>query len=253
MSQPWKTVILWGALTGTFAAVFRFSSGRDLQLPSPFFVALFLFSFLFSFVVIFLSLFGRVRKRQALTQEGINLMQQGRFSEAMRKFEESKQAELTDYNVAVTRLALWQPAAAEARFDKAINARIKRMANLDLLAIPQRALARALQGKLELARRDLAEAERLNCSSAGTSLVAGGVIAAREGQWRKVLDLVNRHEVKQLGGPTRGLADVLVAWATRELTGERRTVDLIALYGETGPENVRQFWPELVAFVNPSS
>ena len=34
-----------------------------------------------------------------------------------------------------------------------------------------------------------------------------------------------------------------------KLTGELRHVDRIALFGETGPEELRKAWPELIAFV----
>lgn len=33
------------------------------------------------------------------------------------------------------------------------------------------------------------------------------------------------------------------------LSGEKRHVDRIALFGETGPEGLRKGWPELIDFV----
>lgn len=39
------------------------------------------------------------------------------------------------------------------------------------------------------------------------------------------------------------------AWCALELTGERRYVDAVALYGEVGPDVARNIWPELSAFV----
>ena len=62
-------------------------------------------------------------------------------------------------------------------------------------------------------------------------------------------EMLGRYELRSLGGPTRGLSDALKAWSVELTTGGRRHVDRVALFGEAGPEGLREAWPELVAFV----
>lgn len=49
------------------------------------------------------------------------------------------------------------------------------------------------------------------------------------------------------GGAPRQLADALAAWCALELHGERRYLNRVALFGEGGPDELAQCWPEFVA------
>lgn len=71
---------------------------------------------------------------------------------------------------------------------------------------------------------------------------------ARAGDFRAVLDRVSGFDAKQLPGVLGALGRTLEAWAVELTSGERRHVDRVALYGESGPDELVRAWPELVAF-----
>ena len=86
-------------------------------------------------------------------------------------------------------------------------------------------------------------------SVGGLRTLVTAVIAARAGRAMEAFTRLSQPEVKQLGGMPRALADTLRAFLVFQDRGERWPVDRIALFGESGPEQLQKVWPELAAFV----
>lgn len=52
-----------------------------------------------------------------------------------------------------------------------------------------------------------------------------------------------------LGGPMRGLAEALQAWALEQQRGTARHVERLGLFFEAGPDAFKAWWPELHQFL----
>lgn len=209
---------------------------------------------IFVFVVVFGFVFRRVRRANAASIEGIAFMNQGRFMEALTSFERgqtiSPRSHLFPFNRGVVLVSLWRVAEADTAFAKAASMKVANLGfDLERMVVPQRAVVAALQGKLDEARTHIARAEQLSLTRSAHLTIANAVIALREGDAAKARALLANYEVKMLGGPMRGLADALTAWCVEQLSGERRPVDKVALFGESGPEGLKAVWPEVIAFV----
>lgn len=184
--------------------------------------------------------------------DGDALLAQGRFLAAVERFargaKKAPRSSILPLNRGVALMCLWRVAEADAAFAEAAA---KRLTGFDLARLlhPQRALAAALLGSPEAAERWLEEAAAAGAGDSAQGTLARAVVAARRGEWAQVRSLLQRYEVKQLGGPSRGLADALSAWAVEQLTGERRHVDRVALLGEAGTDALEELWPELADFV----
>lgn len=186
---------------------------------------------------------------------GVRALNRGRYFEALEAF--SKLATIAPrdpvihFDLGLARLQLWQLDQARAALDVAWAGRQEAgdySTQLVALVPENVALVAALQGRAEEALRWLSAVPSPDADPARSALVRG-VIAARAGDWNGARALLAPFEVKQLGGSLGGLSRVLDAMAIEGLTGERRHVDRVALYGETGPEALRPHWPELVDFV----
>jgi tetratricopeptide (TPR) repeat protein len=206
------------------------------------------------FVVAFAFAFRRIRRANAASIEGIAFMNQGRFMEALTSFERGQKiaprSHLFPFNRGVVLVSLWRIGEADTAFAQAAAMKVANFGfNLERMVLPQRAIVAALQGKLDDARTHITRAEGLALTRSAHLTIANAVIALREGDPAKARALLAGYEVKMLGGPMRGLADVLTAWCVEQLSGERRPVDKVALFGESGPEGLRLVWPEVIAFV----
>jgi len=184
--------------------------------------------------------------------DGDALLAQGRFLAAVERFEQgtrkAPRSSILPLNRGVALLSLWRVAEAEQAFADAAAKRFTGF-NLERLLHPQRALAAALLGSLEQAEQWLEAAAAAGAGDSAQGTLARAVLAARRGEWAQVRALLQRYEVKQLGGPPRGLADALSAWAVEQLSGEQRHVDRVALLGEAGTDAIQKLWPELADFV----
>ena len=205
-------------------------------------------------VVLLAFVFRRLRRANAASIEGIAFMNQGRFMEALTSFERgqaiSPRSHLFPFNRGVVLVSLWRVHEADTAFAKAASMKVANLGfNLERMVVPQRALVAALQGKLDEARTHIARAEQLALTRSAHLTIANAIIALREGDAAKARALLAGYEVKMLGGPMRGLADALSAWCVDQLTGERRPIDKVALFGESGPEGLRSVWPEVITFV----
>lgn len=205
------------------------------------------------FVVVFTLVLRRARVNR-VSIEGVTLMNQGRFLDALGTFERGQtlapRSHLFPFNRGVVLVSLWRIAEADTAFAKAASMKFANLGlNLERLVTPQRALVAALQGKLDEARTHLARAEQLSLTRSAHLTIANAIIALRAGDAAKARALLAGYEVKMLGGPMRGLSDALSAWCVERLTGERRPIDKVALFGESGPEGLRLVWPEVITFV----
>jgi tetratricopeptide (TPR) repeat protein len=205
--------------------------------------------------ITFVFVFLRMRRANADSVEGIALLNQGRFIDAVAAFEKglarSPRSHIFLFNKGVALMSLWRTADAEAAFDRAASMRVSNFSfNLERMLVPQRALAAALLGRVDAARTHLARAEALQLGRSAQLTITNAVLAFRANDLTQARALLGAYEVKLLGGPTRGLADALTAWCVSRLGGPQRPIDKVALYGEAGPDALRKVWPELVEFVS---
>ena len=111
------------------------------------------------------------------------------------------------------------------------------------------ALVAALEGRLREAVQRLDEARELKSDSAAEAVLASAVLACRRGDWARGRELLERQECLSLLATSRGMRDALLAWSVERLTGERRPVDPLAVFGEASLDKLQAAWPELVAFI----
>ncbi len=248
---------LWGGLVVVFVVLYQltWSGGHSGAVSTParwatpwFFFALWAVLFL-SFLSFFL---WRARKANTFLTTGVTQLSQGRYLEAARSFQEAAKRFPRSpgpvFNLGVAQVALWRVEDAEASFAKA-NRMSMRMMNLRPLIAPYRAFGAAFLGRSSDAEARLSECERLGVDSNAMATLARGVLAARAARWTDAHALLSRIEMNALGGPSRGLADALRAWTIQQLSGELRHVDRVAIFGESGPDVLKEAWPELHEFI----
>ena len=203
----------------------------------------------------FIAIFGfftwRARKGAALANAGLVLANQGRLSEGLVKIDAARpyfvRGPQIPYFAGSVRLALWQLSVAEVELRKALKATA--LMNVKHLAVPKLALTLALLGRENATRNFLGDAEKLNVAASPDSLVATAILECRAARWESAARTLARNELRNLGGPTRGLADALRAWCSEQLTGQPQPFDLVAVLGEASIEGVRGSWPELASFL----
>jgi tetratricopeptide (TPR) repeat protein len=195
----------------------------------------------------------RLHRGKELKTEGARLLGRGHIAAALEKFEESctllkdEQAPLS-LDMSLCHLKLWQLEAAERALLRA--RRTKGLAEeFKPLIPPRRALVAALRGQAEQAQEWLAEARELGRETEAMAIIAEAVLACRRGAWAEARRLLEQPETHALGGPIRGLRDTLLAWSVERLTGERRHVDPVTVFGEASTDRLQAAWPELVAFL----
>jgi tetratricopeptide (TPR) repeat protein len=194
----------------------------------------------------------RYRKSARLNQEGIQLLSQGHVFAALEKFMAArplaKSPVVTTFNIGICRLQLWQLDEAERELSK-LNDRDDLTHQFRGMLMAPFALVAALDGRLRDALKRLDEAKELKSDSAGLAVLASAVLACRRGTWAEGKALLERPECLSLEGPLRGLRDALLAWSVERLTGERRPVEPLAIFGESSPDKLQAAWPELVTFI----
>lgn len=188
---------------------------------------------------------------------GIRLLNRGRYSEALAHFDAERNAAPNDpvvlFDCGITRLQLWQLDRAHGLLEDAWRLR-KLSGNQQVLnaLVPEHlALVSALRNDGAKAKEWLALVPAPDADPARNALV-NGVLAAHGNDWARARQLLGPFEVKQLGGVFGGLVRAVDALCIERLTGEVRHLDRVALYGETGPEELRKVWPEFVEFVDRS-
>ncbi len=203
-------------------------------------------------VVLAIVLYVRhAQKKVARTHEGVRFLREGRYAQALEVFESVRLTNKKDptllYNCAVTRLHLWQLENARRDFE-AVKAMKGEKAAIVTLLPEHLALAYVLSGRLGEATRELATVPADKGEPGRLTLVTA-LVLLRSGEAAGARAKLASFEVKQLGGAMGTLARTAEAFCIEHLSGEKRHVDRIALFGETGPEGLRKGWPELIDFV----
>lgn len=194
------------------------------------------------------------RRANADSLTGITFLNQGRFSEAVKAFEQGikrhPRSHVFTFNRGVALSSLWRTHEADEAFAKAASMRLSNLTfNLERMVLPQRALTSALLGRATESAKFIDEAARVGLDRSAHLTIAKAVNAVRANELVKARELLAAYEVKLLGGPVRGLADALTAWCALQLSAQVRPIDKVALFGEAGPDALRKVWPELTAFV----
>lgn len=254
-----RTIVLWLVLVAAFFGFYRFFAAHPPAEPMPetddatlwrgiatqFLPLIVLFT-------IFVVVMRRSRKKNALANEGVGLMSQGRYAEALEKFEQYRRANPKEaagaFNAGVAKLSLWKLESAAEDLKAAEQLGGHKLATLVTLLPEHLALTLALLSDEPGARRSLA-ALPAGKGDAGRIALAEAILLARSGNSSEARRLLGSFEAKQLGGSVGALARTVDAMCVESLTGELRHVDRIALFGETGPQELRKAWPEIVAFV----
>lgn len=257
MRQSTKTIALWAVLVVLFVAFYQYFSTtehgepRSSREPEAIWASVVPVAAVVVVVGVLFVVFRRTAKRNALSVEAVGLMNQGRYSQALEKFEEFRRKApkhpLSPYNVAVANLALWRVEEAAKDFDAA-DALAKQAPDLKEAVPPFAALASGLLGKPEVAKQWLARLDPQK-GDRPLALLAEGLLACRAGDHAGARATLTRFEVKQLGGFHAALASAVSALCLERISGELRPVDKVALFGETGPERLSALWPKLAEFV----
>ncbi|RKG87435.1 hypothetical protein [Corallococcus terminator] len=193
----------------------------------------------------------RYRRSKALTDEGLQLLSQGRVAAALDKFEASrplaKSPVIPTYNIGISRLQLWQLSVAEREL-AGLEARTDLTPRFRELLSASLAMVSAMDGRVALAEKRLS-VKTWDGTPHLMAVLASGVVACRTGRWAEALEQLGHSSLQELTGPLRGLREALEAWCQEHLTGEQRPVDAVAVFGEASPDVLEACWPELVTFL----
>ncbi|NNB91164.1 hypothetical protein HJC10_26250 [Corallococcus exiguus] len=194
----------------------------------------------------------RYRRSQKLTDEGLQLLSEGRVAAALERFEASrplaKVQVIPTYNIGIARLQLWQLPVA-GRELSSLESRKDLTPQFRAVLSAALALVDALEGRLARVEPRLAEARSRVDFPLWFAPLASAVVACREGRWAEARELLADAALENLNGPLRGLRNVLDVWCVEQITGEARPVDAIALFGEASQDSLEAAWPELVNYV----
>lgn len=255
-----KTIILWLVLIVLFVAFYQFFSvpPDPNAAPVPQGPRTDWFSIILGwapFIVLFVGfiLFMNARQRRFVpNNDGVKLLHQGHYVKALEVFEkfskDHPKLPLGPFNAGSTRMQLWRLEAALRDFEAAQQLGAAKSKEMVALLPEHLALTHALLGRTADARRMLSEVPA-GQADPGRVGVAEAILFLRAGDAARAREKLNIFEVKQLAGTLGALARTLDALCIEQLTGERRHVDRVALFGGTGPEDLRKAWPELIAFV----
>jgi hypothetical protein len=252
MRSSVRTIVLWVVLIVLFVAFYNFFSQPGDAPPD--------LSGWIPVAVIVVGAVGfgvfsgrKTQKGVRLNEEGNTLLSRGRNAAALEKFElarpllKNQGQGVIPFNVAICELALWRLEAAERELTRAQG--IKELpASLRNLIPVRLALTSALKGAVGVAEERLGVARTLDAEDPLIVLV-NGIIASRREDWAQTRALLEGPATHLLGGSLRGLRDALLSWSVERLTGERRYVDPITVFGEASTDSLRQYWPQLVDFL----
>lgn len=263
MARHWRTLGLWGLLIAMFFAMYMLFSSQQSGGAVPTRTAavggdsvwLAVLVQWLPLVVIFLAFvfWLRVQRRKGIPHdEGVRFLNQGRYLQALERFAAYRQREpkqaVAAFNTAVARLQLWRLEDALADLQTVESLQASRVNELSEWVPEHQALVLALLGRTAEAREKL-RAIPLGKGDSGRIALTEAIVLARGGDSSGARARLGSFEVKHLGGPLGALARTLDAMCIERLTGERRNVDRVALYGEASPDGLQRAWPELVAFV----
>lgn len=193
----------------------------------------------------------RIRRINRLNVEGATLLRQGRALAAAAKFDEASTlspSSVLKANAGNSRIALWELPKARELLEASLRAS-RLMLDVRPIALPALSYVCALQADLTGFERFAEQARALALQDSATVLLAQAIIATRQARWPDAEVLLGRTELQQLGGQSRALQDVLIAWCRSQRGATPTRINKPALFGEVGPERLRAVWPELVAFI----
>lgn len=193
----------------------------------------------------------RIRRINRLNVEGATLLRQGRALAAAAKFDEASTLSTSSVlkaNAGNSRIALWELPKARELLEASLRAS-RLMLDVRPIATPALAYVCALQNDVASFERFAEQARALALQDSATLLLAQAIIAVRQARWPDAEALLGRTELQQLGGQSRALQDVLMAWCRSQRGASLTLINKPALFGEVGPERLKAVWPELVAFV----
>ena len=247
MNKAVKTLLLWAFLVACFVLVYRISIQRADEmtwepwvLPLP----------VITMVVFLVVQTKRGRRGVADNAEGARLLERGRVYEALQKFEGAlATADQMAYrfNIAIAQLRLHRVLEAIRGFEYLLA---KRGPTKDFRSMieQQLACARAIAGQ------DRAKGLPVEMTADDPiSLLTRAILACRGADFAAAEALLQRQELKQLGGYHRAFAETLAAWCAFEMRAESLPIDEATLFGEAGQDGLREAWPQLVAFLDRRS
>jgi hypothetical protein len=254
-----RTLVLYVVLMFVFVGLFKFFQANAPAEPLPEKddatlwrdIAIQFLPILVFFTIFVVSL-RRLRTTNRVAGAGVALLGQGRYAEALEQFEQYRRANPRDavgaFNTGAAKLSLWKVEAARADLQAAEQMGGGTQGAL-ATALPEHlALALALLGDEPGARRMLSSLP-VGKGDVGRVALAEAILLARAGNASEARRRLSSFESKQLSGSIGALSRTLDAMCVESLTGELRHVDRVALFGETGPDELRKAWPELIAFV----
>lgn len=239
-----RTLVLWVLLIAIFIGSYAFFQSRDgaetsLAEPSMLEFALGLlkqFVMILPVVVFVGWLSSRARKTIALWKRLNEAQQLGKLAEALEAGIALRRAagERADVlqRVGSLELMLWKISPARD----------------DLEAAANKGSQEAL-GPLWVAKALLGEPPGALDTVSSFGALAAAIVSSKKADWVTVGSLLGTFAAKQLPNTLGALARTLEAWSVMERTGEKRHVDPVALFAETGPGELAKVWPELIAFV----
>lgn len=258
--KPWmKTIGLWVILIVLFVAfhkIFSRPPGDDFvetpREPDSGGASMFLKGLPVLFLGLFAFFYWLARRRHDSTLEGLRLFRQGRYVQALAIYEKYRKAQpqqpLAALNTGAARLYLWKLEQAAVDLQEAQRLLGTREWELRGMLFENLALAQALLGRSADARLTLSNLPEARADPTRVGLVEA-ILLARTGDAAGAHAKLGTFGVKQLGGSIGAMSRAVDGLCIETLTGQRRHIDRVALFGETGPEELRKAWPELVAYV----
>jgi hypothetical protein len=199
-----------------------------------------------------------VRRAQRGARENnraISLMSEGRYVEAIAAFEIAAglmpRSPLPGYNAGSASIWLWRLDDARTRIEKSTTTFAGRP--IRIMAVPSLAFIAAVQNDRSRAEALDKEIETLNLTHGPMVLLARAVWFARDEKWREVMDALDFNRIRALGGPSRAVADALRAWAMVKTGQPLPPIDRVGVFGETGPEALKKWWPEFTLFLESTA
>ncbi len=254
-----KTLALWVILIILFVAFYAIFSRQPGEAfvesprqPDSGRLSMLLKGLPYVFLGLWIFFYWNLRRGHASAVEGLRLFQQGRYVQALAIYEKYRKAHprqpLSPLNTGAARLFLWKLDQALLDLQEAQRLLGTQEWELRGMILENLALTQALLGRSAEARLTLSNIPAGKADPPRVGLVEG-VLLARTGDAAGARAKLGTFGVKQLGGSIGAMSRAVDGLCIETLTGQQRHIDRVALFGETGPDELRKAWPELIAYV----